>query len=99
MGVLPVRLPAGVGPETLQLQPGDRIEVVAPDAALAPRCAVALRVLRVDGRVDVLEGTAAVETQLEVELLRKGGVIPLILQQTIAEHAGASSRGRRAGER
>ena len=87
MGILPLRFPAGVGPQSLQLQPGDRIEVFAPADALAPRCAITVHVLRADGAVEVLQATAAVETQLEVALLRSGGVIPLILGQTIAEHA------------
>lgn len=89
MGVLPLRLPAGVGPHTLQLQPGDRIEVDAPAVAIVPRGPIAVRVLRADGRIESIQATAAVETQLEVELLQQGGVIPLILQQEIAKHAGA----------
>ena len=50
----------------------------------AGRRAVPVRVLRVDGTVDRLDAIAAVETQLEVELLRHGGVIPLILHRTLA---------------
>jgi aconitate hydratase len=84
MGILPLRLPAGADPKSLQLQPGDRIEVDAQADALAPRGAVPVRVLRRDGRVEMLTATAAVETQLEIALLRDGGVIPAILKKTIA---------------
>ncbi|MEY2952606.1 MAG: hypothetical protein RLZZ401_693, partial [Pseudomonadota bacterium] len=84
MGILPLRLPAGTSPHTLHLQPGDRIEVVAHAETLAPRCPVAVRVLRAGGQVEALQATAAVETLLEVALLRSGGVIPLILGQTLA---------------
>jgi aconitate hydratase len=42
-------------------------------------------VLRSDGGVETYEAIAAVETRLEVDLLRQGGVIPYILQKTIAE--------------
>ncbi|MDZ5458461.1 aconitate hydratase AcnA [Azohydromonas lata] len=90
MGILPLRLPAGADPKSLALQPGDRIEVDAQPAALSPRCAVPVRVLRRDGRVEALTATAAVETQLEVALLRDGGVIPAILKKTIAEQRGAA---------
>ena len=38
-------------------------------------------VLRADGRREQVAAIAAVETQLEVELLRQGGVIPTILRQ------------------
>ena len=38
-------------------------------------------VLRADGRREAVNAVAAVETQLEVALLRQGGVIPTILRQ------------------
>ncbi|KAB2890985.1 MAG: aconitate hydratase AcnA, partial [Burkholderiaceae bacterium] len=82
MGILPVKFPPGVHPDTLALQAGDRIEVHADPARLAPRGAIAVRVLRADGRVDALAGQAAVETRLVIDLLRQGGVIPRILHQT-----------------
>jgi aconitate hydratase len=91
MGILPLRLPAGADPKSLQLQPGDRIEVDAEAGALSPRGAVPVRVLRRDGRVEHLTATAAVETQLEVALLRDGGVIPAILRKTIAGQQGANA--------
>lgn len=84
VGILPLRLPAGMSPATLQLQPGDRVEVDALPQALAPRMAVPVRVLRADGRVDAFAATAAVETQREAALLRDGGVLPAILKKTIA---------------
>jgi aconitate hydratase len=91
MGILPLRLPAGVNPQTLELAPGDRIEVEAPPEALSPRCTVPVRVVRTDGSIELMVATAAVETQLEVELLREGGVIPAILKKSIS----ASSAGSR----
>jgi len=83
MGILPLRLPEGVTPATLNVQPGDRIEIDAPAATMAPRMPVAVRILRAKGTVDTLHATAAVETQLEVRLLRMGGVIPAILSDTL----------------
>jgi aconitate hydratase len=43
-----------------------------------------VKVCRVDGTIDAFNATAAVQTQLETELLRHGGVIPYILHKTIA---------------
>ncbi|WP_298232212.1 aconitate hydratase AcnA [uncultured Azohydromonas sp.] len=90
MGILPLRLPKGADPKSLQLLPGDRIEVDAMPAALSPRGPVPVRVLRADGRVEALMATAAVETQLEVALLRDGGVIPSILKKTMAEQGATA---------
>ncbi|MDW5442913.1 aconitate hydratase AcnA [Polaromonas sp. SM01] len=89
MGILPLRFPKGVGPQTLNLQPGDRVEVMALADSLAPRCSIPVQIVRIDGSVENVTATAAVETQLEVALLHSGGVIPLILGKTIADHASA----------
>jgi aconitate hydratase len=84
MGILPVRFAAGFGPDTLNLQPGDKLEVDASAESMSPRCKIAVSIVRANGQVQPLEATAAVETQLECQLLRSGGVIPLILQNTLA---------------
>lgn len=86
MGILPLRMPAGVSPRTLAIQPGDAIHISADAQSLAPRCKVPVRIARRDGSVDAFDATAAVETRLEVELLRRGGVIPSILHKTLARH-------------
>ncbi|MCG5072142.1 aconitate hydratase AcnA [Paraburkholderia tagetis] len=84
MGILPLRFAPGTHPDTLVLGPGDMLEVHADAATIAPRCTVPVRIVRADGRIDAIDVRAAVETQLECALLRSGGVIPLILQKTLA---------------
>lgn len=83
MGILPLRLPEDKGPAQLSIRPGDRIAIEAPAEKLAPRCAVAVRIDRVDGSSEEFTAEADVQTQLEIELLRQGGVIPLILRRTL----------------
>lgn len=81
MGILPLRFEPGTGPAQLAISPGDRIHVEAE--TLQPRCAIQVRIERQDGRIEHLPTIAAVETQLEVELLNNGGVIPTILRQRL----------------
>jgi aconitate hydratase len=83
MGVLPLRMPQGTTPFTLGLKAGDRIEIAAEARTVAPRGPIPVTIRRSDGRVEVIEAIAAVETQLEVELLRAGGVIPSTLQRML----------------
>ncbi|KDP86263.1 aconitate hydratase [Cupriavidus sp. SK-3] len=90
MGILPLRLPDGVTPQTLDIRPGDKVCVAALPDTLTPRCKVPVRIERPDGSVEAFEATAAVETRLEVELLRRGGVIPSILQKTLAAQPKAT---------
>lgn len=89
MGILPLRFLDGVHPNQLHLQPGDQIEIDATHETIAPRAPVNVQLLRADGRRETVPAIAAVETQLEVELLRQGGVIPTILRQqlTRVQHA------------
>jgi aconitate hydratase len=88
MGILPLRLPEGTNPQSLALKPGDRIEIDADSTLIVPRCEINVRVVRADGKIEPLRAIAAIETQLEAELLRDGGVIPSILKKTISEQTG-----------
>jgi len=84
MGLVPLRLPTAFHPARAQLAPGDRIEVdIAPDT-LVPRASVAAAILRADGRRESFTARAEVETEMEVAILRAGGIIPMILQRYIA---------------
>lgn len=83
MGILPLLIPSGLTPQNLSIQAGDQIEIAADAALIKPRASILVRVHRTDGRLDEFQARAAVETKLEVELLREGGVIQSILQKII----------------
>lgn len=83
MGILPLKFPPGITPATLKISPGDKIDIAAPAELLRPRCPIGVRVIRNDGRAEAFTAVAAIETQLEVALLKSGGVIPSILKKTI----------------
>ena len=85
MGILPLRLPAGMHPDALRLQPGDRLEINAQAGTLLPRCSVPVRLHRADGQVQAFAAQAAIETRLECALLENGGVIPTILRQAMSD--------------
>lgn len=87
MGILPLLLPSGSGPDSLDLATGDAIEVDAVADVIAPRSAVIARIHRVGGSIEPLPLQAAVETTLECETLRAGGIISLILGRRLAAPA------------
>ncbi|WAL84246.1 aconitate hydratase AcnA [Pandoraea sp. XJJ-1] len=87
MGILPLRFPAGVDPTSLAIRPNDIIHIAAHAEAISPRGPVEVRIARADGRSETLIATAAVETRLEIALLRQGGVIPSILHRTLAQQS------------
>jgi aconitate hydratase len=83
MGILPIELPRGVHPDTLRIESGDRIAVNAPAESAGVHANVPVTIVRRGGSEMQLQGRAAVETRLEVELLRQGGVIPMILKRSL----------------
>ncbi|WP_348771469.1 aconitate hydratase AcnA [Azospirillum sp. SYSU D00513] len=90
MGILPLRLPAEFHPERLGLKPGDRIEVAAEAEGLTPRAAVPVTIRRASGETQEFTAQAAVETSLEVTLLRMGGIFPLMLARAMGRETFAT---------
>jgi aconitate hydratase len=83
MGILPMRLPPDFGPDRLALRPGDLIEIQADADRIAPRCPVDVVIRRCAGKTTTLTAMAAIETAAEVEMLKAGGILPLMLQNII----------------
>jgi aconitate hydratase len=84
MGVLPLRLPEGWVVSTLRIAPGDMIEIDFDAAALMPRAMVAVRLRRhATGEVVAGQAVALLDTAKDVELIRAGGIIPMILQRSL----------------
>jgi aconitate hydratase len=84
MGILPVELPAGTSPATLQITPGDRFEIDVPVAALVPSSRCSVTVHRADGAAQRFVAKAAVETVAEADVLRAGGLLPLMLRRCLS---------------
>lgn len=79
MGILPLRLPPEYGPEALALKPDDEIEIIAEVELIEPRCPIVVNIKRSGGDEIVLTASAAIETRAEVDILKAGGILPLIL--------------------
>jgi len=84
MGILPLVLPSDARRALGQIRSSDRFTVDLDAGALAPGALVRVRHEPADGRGTDLDLVAALETTVEVELLRSGGVIPMILRRETA---------------
>jgi aconitate hydratase len=81
MGILPLNLPAQFSPTELALAAGDTLDI---DAQLVtPGAPVPVAIRRNDGSITEFVAHAAVETALEAELLRAGGILPYILRRNL----------------
>ncbi|TQI74506.1 aconitase [Bosea sp. AK1] len=79
MGILPLLLPEGVDPGTLAIGSADLFAVDLRPDHLRPRCAVPLTLIRPSGETVAIALRAAIETSLEITLLKSGGLIPHVL--------------------
>lgn len=82
VGVLPLLIPAHVDGGLQDLRPGDRLYIVGTADAV-DRGTVAVVVRRIDGSEMRFDAQVAAETELDRRLLRRGGVIPSILDEQL----------------
>ena len=80
MGVLPVQLPEGVSSQTLVLDGSETYDLVGL-GKLRPRLAARLVVHRREGRAEEVPVTVRVDTAIEVEHVRAGGILHWVLRQ------------------
>jgi len=92
MGILPLRLPADRRPQELALRPDDGLEIDASANTIAPRAEMRVRIMRDGTEIDNFAATAAIETTLECDTLRAGGLLPLILHRALGSETLAADQ-------
>jgi aconitate hydratase len=80
MGVLPLQLPEGVSAQTLVLDGTETFDLLGL-GALAPRQVARLVVHRNGGATETVPLTVRLDTPVEVEYLKAGGILPYVLRQ------------------
>ena len=83
MGVLPLQFKAGESWQTLGLTGSETIDII-PDAQLTPQSAATLRVTRSDGSQTEHTLLLRIDTPIEVDYYRAGGILPFVLRQLLA---------------
>jgi aconitate hydratase len=83
MGVLPLQFKAGESWETLGLVGDETIDVL-PHPQLQPQSDAKLVITRADGSVKEVSVTLRVDTPIEVDYYRNGGILPYVLRQLLA---------------
>ncbi|HVP67552.1 MAG TPA: aconitate hydratase AcnA [Anaeromyxobacteraceae bacterium] len=78
MGVLPCQFPDGVSAEALRLDGTETYDLLGV-SRLAPRATARLVVRRRDGRQEEVPVLVRLDTPVEVEFLRAGGILPHVM--------------------
>ncbi|MHB1499781.1 MAG: aconitate hydratase AcnA [Candidatus Dormibacteria bacterium] len=81
MGVLPLQFQSGQSAAALGLDGTESYSLGELDRQLAPAAVLKMRVRRADGSSQELAVQARLDNRTEVEYLRHGGVLPLVLRQ------------------
>jgi aconitate hydratase len=85
MGVLPLQFPDGVTAQTLGLDGTECFDIVGIDETLQPMSTVTLLIHRADGREEKVELKSRIDTAIEVDYFRHGGILPFVLRQLLAQ--------------
>jgi aconitate hydratase len=83
MGVLPLQFLAGETPTTLGLTGHERFSIRGV-GAIAPRATVTVEAVADDGAIRTFQALARIDGPAEVEYLRHGGILPMVLRRMIA---------------
>ena len=77
--------PDGVTAETLGLDGTETFDITGLSDDIQPRQDVILTITRKDGKTELLAVKLRIDTPIEVDYYRHGGILPFVLRQLIAE--------------
>jgi len=83
MGVLPLQWPEGQNARKLSIDGTETYDLPGPSKGLAPRQTIPLVVHRSDGRVEEIPVRVRIDTPIEVDYYRHGGILPYVLRQLL----------------
>jgi aconitate hydratase len=83
MGVLPLQFKAGDSWESLGLCGNEKIAVL-PHPDLTPQSDARLVITRADGSSQTVTVTLRIDTPVEVNYYREGGILPYVLRQLLS---------------
>jgi aconitate hydratase len=83
MGVLPLQFAAGQTSESLGLTGAETFDVTGIDGDLDSETAASVRAVADDGHVTEFEALVRLDTELEVEYYRNGGILQTVLRQLV----------------
>jgi aconitate hydratase len=85
MGVLPCQFKEGTNAQTLELDGTELYELLGLEGEIIPRQDVTLLITRSSGDAQEVRLTLRVDTPIEVEYYRHGGILPYVLRQLLAQ--------------
>jgi aconitate hydratase len=83
MGVLPLQFKPGLNAETLGLDGSETYRIEGLKTNIAPQSEVTVRAIKADGKAIAFQAVARLDTAIEVEYYRNGGILHTVLRNLI----------------
>lgn len=83
MGLVPLQFPEGVNAATLKLDGTETFDILGLSDDIAPMSDVTLVIHRANGTTEKLTVKSRIDTAIEVEYVRHGGILPFVLRQLL----------------
>jgi aconitate hydratase len=91
MGVLPLQFKEGDSAASLKLDGSETFDLTGiASGNVRPRQSATLTVHRADGSSDSIELTLRIDTPIEIEYYKNGGILPFVLRQLLSASAASS---------
>jgi aconitate hydratase len=88
MGVLPLQFLDGVNAQTLNLDGSETYGVLGLGDSIRPRQQVTLQITRKDGKNEEVPLILRIDTPIEVDYYRHGGILPFVLRDILQSTVG-----------
>ncbi len=85
MGVLPLQFMEGTNAQTLKLDGTETYDLIGLSDHLQPRQELTLRITRKNGVSEEIPLKVRIDTPIEVDYYKHGGILPFILRQLISQ--------------
>ena len=84
MGVLPLQFQAGASAQSLKIDGSEKIDIRGIEKGITPMQDVTMVVTRKDGKTESVPLCLRIDTPIEVDYYRHGGILPYVLRQLLA---------------
>jgi len=85
MGVLPLQFEEGTNAQTLGLDGSEVFDIIGINESLEPRQSVTLVIHRTDGSIQTVPVKVRIDTPIEIDYYRHGGILPFVLREILAK--------------
>ena len=85
MGVLPLQFAEGTNAQTLKLDGSETFSITGLSDAIEPGMTVTLQIERANGKMDSVPVSLRIDTPIEIDYYRHGGILQFVLSQLLAK--------------